>query len=301
MPDDRIYDAINVFKYSRTGQGTAVIGGDAAYQERYRRLARDVVAKLWHLWSADEIAFAHLGPGLVGDSQADRRGADIRVSDQLEPSANTATYTSAAQQGKLAACSCNLAHEATHLVRRIASYPEEEVLCRTIQLFYFRELQQGCSYQSRVAHTRCVAKFLPTTPFHHAYRSRMNRLASHDLIDSVFNIDEYRRDLETAQTADFIARSLTWWGGLGNRWPSTKGYYLKSLASQTDHDYASEILRVLESITAAQWPAARSCAGSLDRIRRRLAANNNLYNVPIDNRIVRVQDTLGENFGIRSR
>lgn len=143
MPDNRIYDAINVFKYSRTGQGTASIGGDATYRQRYRQLAQDVVTKLWELYSADEIAFAPLGPNLIGDSLPGRPGADIRVNNQLEPSANAATYATAAEQGKLAACSGNIVHEATHIVRPIASYPESEVLCRTIQLFYISGAQAG--------------------------------------------------------------------------------------------------------------------------------------------------------------
>jgi hypothetical protein len=300
MPDNRIYDAINVFKYSRTGQGTASIGGDATYRQRYRQLAQDVVTKLWELYSADEIAFAPLGPNLIGDSLPGRPGADIRVNNQLEPSANAATYATAAEQGKLAACSGNIVHEATHIVRPIASYPESEVLCRTIQLFYIQELKLGCSYQSCITHTRCTAKLLPLTPWYQSYQWRLNRLASSDLIDSIFDIPEYRRDLETAATADFVARSQTWWGGLDNRWPSTKGLFLKSLASQTAQDYSETILKVLESITAAQWSAVKSMAGNLDKIRQglRLNAMNHRLDNRYGGRIVNVQRNLGENFGI---
>lgn len=300
MPDDRIYDAINLFKYSGTGLGTTSIGGDRAYQERYRRLAGDVVAKLWYLWSSDEIGFAHLSSTLVGDSSTGRHGTDIRVNSLIAP-ASDSTYTSTDEQGKLAACSCNIVHEATHLVRNIASYPEEEVLCRMIQLFYFRELRQGRSYGSRLTGTQCTARFLPTTPFYSSYQNRMNRYASRDLIDNVVNNPEYRRDLETPETADFVARSLGWWNGLSNRWPSTRGYYLRSLASHGDRDYAYSILQILESILPGQWPAARSCAGDLDRIRRGLRSNYHIYGNPFTRRIESVQQRLGENFGIRSR
>lgn len=128
----------------------------------------------------------------------------------------------------------------------------------------------------------------------------MNRLASSDLIDSIFDIPEYRRDLETAATADFVARSQTWWGGLDNRWPSTKGLFLKSLASQTAQDYSETILKVLESITAAQWSAVKSMAGNLDKIRQglRLNAMNHRLDNRYGGRIVNVQRNLGENFGI---
>ena len=69
MPDDRVFDAINLFKYSPIGMGTAAIGGDAAYRAKYRRLARDILAELWALWADDEIEWVDLGPDTVGDSR----------------------------------------------------------------------------------------------------------------------------------------------------------------------------------------------------------------------------------------
>ena len=84
MPDDRIYDAINLFKYSRTGQGNAEFGGDHSYRAKYRRLARDVVSRLWTLWERDEIDWRSLDEGIVGDSYPDRPGPDIRVTDRFD-------------------------------------------------------------------------------------------------------------------------------------------------------------------------------------------------------------------------
>jgi hypothetical protein len=301
MPDDRIYDAINLFKYSPTGQGTHDVGGDAAYRAKYRRLASDVIEKLWELWSAEEIAFANLGAGLVGDS-ASRFGADIRVNQTIEPAA--ASYATAENQGKLAAASCNLAHEATHLVRDIECYPEEETLCRTIQLFYFQDLKTARSYRSRVTGGSCTAQYLPTTPYYAGYQSRLNRLLSQDLIDSVLAMSEYRdghEGLESDETAEFVARSLPWWGGLSRRWPSTRGYYLRSLASRENDDYAQAILQILESFTHATWQQARGCAGDLGRIRHGLTNGHHIYGAEFTRRIQAVQQTLRENFGIRSR
>lgn len=300
MPDDRIYDAINIFKFSPTGRGTANIGGDAMYQERYRRLAADILARLWGLWNSDEIGFAKLRTDLIGDSQTRRAGPDIRVNILLEPSSDTTTYQDATNQSRLAAASCNIVHEATHLVRHIACYPEEETLCRTIQVFYFRDLRSPQNYHSRFANVRCTARFLTSTPFYHGYESRLNRILSGDLIDSVLNIAEYRRDLETEATAEFIKRSLNWWGGLSNRWPSTRGYYLRSLAACRGHDFAEQILTILESLTTQQWLAAKTVAGSLERIREGLARGHHLYDTSFAGRISRVQERLGENLGIVS-
>ena len=299
MPDDRIYDAINLFKFSTIGQGQARLGGDAAYAQRYARLAEDLVSKLWELWARDEIAFHEFERNLIGDSLANRPGADIRVSSRIEPAADPTTYALPEEQGKLAACSGNLVHEATHLVRHFGSYPEEEVLCRTIQQLYFGELVRGRDYRSRVTQNRESARYLPTTPFYGNYQSRRNRLLSGDLIDSVFSIETYRRDLEGGDTAAFVARSLDWWGGLNNRWASTRGYYLRSLSGPHGHDYGEQVLRILESISQAEWPAAKSCAGPSSRIR--VALSGGRRNGQFHQRARAAQERLGEDFGIAAQ
>lgn len=294
--DNRINDAINLFKYSPVADGATNLGGDAAYQERYRRLAQAVVDKLWRLWSADEIEFVALPPDLTGDA-AIRSGADIRVNKLIEPSGDPTVYPNAANQGKVAATACLIVHEATHLVSRRESYPEDELMCRNLEGFLFRFLQVPRAYQSRFANCRCTCQYLVTTPFHYSYQYDSNRSRSADLIDSLFDMEEYRRDLETSATAEFIRRSLSWWNGLENRWPSTRGYYLRSLASREDRDYADAILTVLESFTRPQWVIAKTVTGNLDRIRQRLATK--LYEISYSQRILRVQDTIGDYFGIR--
>jgi len=298
VPDDRIYDAINLFKYSPTGQGKSGIGGDAAYRARYKQLAVDVVEKLWLFWSADEIGFANLPHNSLANAEVGRPGYDIKVNNLLEPSPDPAVYATAAEQGKLAVTSCNLVHEATHLVSKIACYPEEEVLCRTIEVLYFQDLKQGRRYRSRVTGNQLVAKFDAAVPYYNNYKGRLRRFQSHDLIDNVFSIVSYRRDLEELHTADFITRSLGWWRGLRHRWPSTRGYYLRSLASQ-NCSYAEQILQILESLTTSQWPAARSCAGDLEKIRESLRSWYHILYCDFDNRIQQVQQNLGTNFGIQ--
>jgi hypothetical protein len=304
MPDDRIYDAINLFKYSPTGQGAGCSHGDAEYRRKYQRLAVNVQNKLWQLWFADEIGWANI-PGLIGDSQAGRQGLDIRVSNRIEPSGNPALYQTPAHQGRLAATSCNIVHEATHLVSPLACYPEEETLCRMLQGFYFRDLSSPRRYNSRVTGTLCTAAFLANTPFHNDWQRRKNRILSQDMIDSVLAQQEYRSDLESDATARFIVRSVAWWGGLGNRWAGTRGYYLRSLASQENHDYSESILQILESLTVQDWQVARPCCGNIERIRRGLhvdrhAAGRDYLSRIFADRISRVQRTLGEKFSAKA-
>ena len=294
MPDDRVFDAINLFKYSPIGMGTAHLGGDADYRAKYRRLARDILSRLWELWDDDEIEWVDLGRNTVGDSNPLPFRADIRVNTTLEPPSNPAAYATAASQGMLAASSCNMVHEATHLVSSIDAYPEEETLCRTIQLFYFRYLKAPRTYGSRVTGGRLTAQFLPSTPYYGDYQSRLQRLQSHDLIDSVLAFAEYRKNLETSSNAAFIARSLDWWGGLSRRWPSTRGYYLRSLASRRGDDYAFEILEILESLSRNDWQIAKTTAGPMSLIRIGLEEGHHIYENTFTERILAVQQTVGE-------
>jgi hypothetical protein len=299
MPDDRIYDAINLFKYSPTGHGNGRIGGDEEYRRRYHQLAVSVQHKLWALWSANEIGFAHLPSRLIGDSSDRRRGFDIRISVSIEPTTDPARYPTAANQGKVAATSCNVVHEATHLVRGVACRAESEMLCRTLEVCYFRDLESPIGYLSRVTGTPCTAQFLPSTPLYWEYQARIDQIATANLIDAVFELETYRTDLESSATARFIARSLTWWGGPGNRWPETRGYYLRSLASQRDHNYGEQILQILRSLNRATWPDARAYCGSIENVRHRLAADRNFDDREFARSVTLAQDELGENFGIR--
>jgi len=309
VPDDRIYDAINVFKFSEVGRGTAHISGDREYRERYRRLVRDVLAKLWRLWAADEIGFRDLDPDIVGDSSPGREGPDIRVNRRITPSTDPTIFASADHQGRLAAVSCNLVHEGAHLVRGTRSLPEQEMLCRTAQLLYFKELKVGRTYTSRVTGGSCTAVFMPSTRYYGGYTSGLDHLDHGTLIDRVILDPLYRRDLTTSRTAAFLARSLTWWGGLSNREPKTLGYYLRSLAAQSTTDYAPAILDILESISPQNWEAARSCAGNLARIRQGLRLEHYggeshqlgatlQYGSEFAERIRVVQQRLGESFGV---
>lgn len=299
MSTNITYDAINVFKYSNTRQGSVAMTGDAAYRRRYRELARDVESKLWSLWQSNEIGFDALAPNVVGTSYQIRIGNNIIVNSILEPVETLPAYCTDTEQGKLAAASCNLVHEATHLVNRIECYPEEEAHCRTIQLSYFRELMLGRSYTSRVSGTQLIARYTESTSFYDDYRARLNRWWSGDLIDSIFSMAEYRRGLESSETANFISRSIDWWGGLAKRWPSTKGYYLRALAAQHE-DYAELLLRILESMTRDQWLAARTCAGNVESIRDHLMRHPQIFNYAFPGRIQQVQTTLAENFGVHA-
>lgn len=105
MQDRRVYDMINVFKFSPTRIGSRRVGGDAEFQSRYQRLANDVADELWRLWNGEEIGFDDLPTKTYGDSDR-RRGYDICVNRDYEPS--LLTYHLPPEQSKLAAASHDL-------------------------------------------------------------------------------------------------------------------------------------------------------------------------------------------------
>lgn len=303
MPDDRIYDAVNLFKFSPTGQGSHTVGGDAIYRQRYDKLTKDVLRELWSLWQQDEIKFVDLGPRLIGDS-ARRPGADIRVNLELSPADRPVVYGMPANQALLAGASLNIVHEAVHLVRDIASYPEEETVCRTLQLLYFQDLQVGVRYTSRVTGQPHTAKLLPEGTFlpsliaDYIFRLRKHQLGQ--LVDQVLSLETYRAWL----TADFIRRSIRWWGGIRNRWLTTRGYYLRVLADDGPANQAL-ILEILESIRShADWTTVRTTLteANIRRIREVFSAGHSLYTAaPYVQRIAEVQRITHEDFGVRAR
>lgn len=303
MPDDRIYDAVNLFKFSPTGQGSHTVGGDAIYRQRYDKLSKDVLRELWSLWQQDEIKFVDLGPRLIGDS-ARRPGADIRVNLELSPADRPVVYGMPANQALLAGTSLNIVHEAVHLVRDIGSYPEEETVCRTLQMLYFQDLQVGVRYTSRITGQPHTAKLLPEGTFLPSliadYIFRLRKYQLGQLIDQVLSLETYRAWL----TADFIRRSIRWWGGIRNRWLTTRGYYLRVLADDGPANQAL-ILEILESIRShADWTTVRTTLteANIRRTREVFSAGHALYTAaPYVQRIAEVQRITHEDFGVCAR
>jgi hypothetical protein len=65
----------------------------------------------------------------------------------------------------------------------------------------------------------------------------------------------------------WIIDNLTHWRGLGNRWPETRGLYIRVLASTVDIHFTRVIIDIMESIsTRADWDAMMAKAGSLRTI-----------------------------------
>jgi hypothetical protein len=97
------------------------------------------------------------------------------------------------------------------------------------------------------------------------YDKMSDLLRKDQLVDFVVDIKTYRAaDYLNAQ---WVVDNLANWGGPRNRWPSTKGRYVKVLAKSLDPHYASRILDIMESVEhRADWDVMMAKAGSLRTI-----------------------------------
>jgi hypothetical protein len=312
MPDDRIYDAINLFRFGPQPRSADRSLADATYIARYRELVNHVTLKLWHLYNADEISYSFSLPWtkdrvVFGRSQAGSAQHDVQIHQKLAPSRDPAHYGSLDNQALVAATSLILVHEASHLVPRSRmAYHEDEIVCRTMEALYGELLIAGKTYRSRVANAECTAILMPLASpagdvFHHAANLRIFHQRNH-IVDHVLTMDAigdrfgYLRDL-TPEWIETTLRRL-WWGGLPNRWNATKALYFKILARQvTSRDRAEWLVKILESIPDHQnWSQARPVIENPPGLLMTLLASAHLSRNPdLGQRYARELVRLGEN------
>jgi hypothetical protein len=273
MSSPYVYDGINIFKYSPTGQGTRRVGGDAAYQQRYARVIALAVDKMWLLWRQNEIGAEILERNRGGESGV-REGFDIRINQMFQPDNEPRAYSNTQNQSKLAAFSLILAHEAIHLVHNL-NLVEEEVICRTVELLYFQDLLHGLSYTSRVTGERCNARLSAGSSAGRTVIRDCNDMRRwHEraqLVDYVLRIPTYQHRL----SAQFVRRSFRWWGGIGNRQPLTKGLYLRALAEDGQRADVRLMIEILQSFSSqAEWQEAGVAPADYAMLRQALIGPN---------------------------
>jgi len=300
MADDRIYDSINVFKYSSTGQGTRPAGGDSAYQITLANLARKATDVLWNLHSRNQISFSEL----QWDSSLKMLGGSegrwylptyIKINRKLEPDSDPVKFSSLSNQAKLSAASLTMAHEAVHHARGFARDLTEEVVCRTIEMLYYQDLLAGVFYTSRFAKAPCTAKLQAldseTTFIVTKHNDQLTWFQANQLVDFVLlSSDEYKVLL----TADWIVKSMNWWGGPRNRLPETKEIYLQKLAKKVPGSvpYSNAVMELMESFQSnMDWALAGVDAASLAGVLKFA-----LYSNESIKRLRRIETKLGISF-----
>lgn len=299
MGDDRFYDAINLFKFSPTGVGARSPGGDPGYQATMSALIRSAIDKLWSYWAKDQIRFssalawdAHVVELGMSDSGA------LLLNPKLEVTKDPVKFNTPGEQALLASVSLTMAHEAVHAASGFARNLTEEVVCRVIEMLYYQDLVQGRVYTSKVAGVQCFAQLQAMGPktqhIVNEHNSQLTWFQAGQLVDFVLlNSPAYVKML----TPDWILKSKTWWGGLKNRKPETKGFYLNALAPKAHRllSYSNAILEILESIaTNQEWLATgvkeKDVEKGLDSAR---------YSFQSSRRIRGIQQKLGISLGVR--
>jgi hypothetical protein len=246
MDRSDIREGIMLFQYSNTGQR----GGRA----------QDLIRVLWRLYQSNEIGFHNLGRGsLHGTWRQGRAGHDLRI--------NTAYMDHLPSTLRLGALSLLLVHEGIHATVNFTKL-YDELAARILPIQYFRELSgpgvfNEASDPPRPGQRTQTVRLGPgSMP---SFDRQSAALQRGQLIDDVLSIETYTRNRYV--NPQWIIDNLSHWGGLSNRWPETRGLYIKKLASSADIYFTRVILDIMESAgTRADWNKMMEEAGSLRSI-----------------------------------
>jgi hypothetical protein len=232
-----IWNAVSMFISSPTGRGLR----GTAYQAS---LAKRAAAGLRREIREGDIRFCKwLKP--LGQA---RQFADKDIIIFLNPSLRC----------DLAGASLMLVHEAVH--HRAGNKDEltEELNCRRISVLYFQDLvRMRWKYNRRNRQTALSVPLLrgDRVDGHLQMSLQESFEAKNQLVDFVL-AGEGRSDSDYKQSIDagWVKQNMDWWGGLANRWPGTRGFYVKLLARQGQQN-ALLIKRILESLFEPFHPA----------------------------------------------
>jgi hypothetical protein len=243
MPDPDIEEALVAFEASRTAKspvGLLVAGKLRSYQKD------------------DEIGFDSLTPTTYGTSFAHHIGANVRVNS--------------AYKGDVGTTSLVLAHEGVHRVINTHSI-EEEITCFDFQCTYFTELLPGVSYVSPATGKRASAQTnaaIIGAPSETATACKWQK--NNQLVDFIIAKSFYQGMIN----AYWVKSNLSKWGGLANRWATSRGLFVRALAANADLANGMLILDILESIGQPKdWNEVLRVAGDFNQVRRVLRTARN--------------------------
>ena len=246
MNRDDIRRGILLFQYRHTAQRSG--------------RARALIEVLWNLDRRNEIGFHNLGRASLHGTWQVRAGHNLRI--------NTAYLDSLPATLRLGALSLLLVHEGIHATVNFTKL-YDELAARILPIHYFRELSgpgvfDEASDPPRPGQRTEIVRLPPgSMP---SFDRQSAALARDQLIDHVLSIETYTRSRYV--NPQRIIDNLTHWGGLGNRWPETRGLYIRVLAPTVDTYFTRVILDIMESIgTRADWDAMMAEAGPLRTLR----------------------------------
>src|SRR5262249_36399217 len=85
------------------------------------------------------------------------------------------------------------------------------------------------------------------------------------LVDYVLTRKVYRTP--DYLTADWVNDHIGLWGGLNNRWPETKGRYIRVLAQSSNYFFQPRIVEIMETVgRQGDWDAMMAKTGQLQTL-----------------------------------
>jgi hypothetical protein len=267
MDQGDIVDAIVLFQFSKTCQA----GGRAA----------DVLRRLQRLVNSNEIGFlVQAKRSTRGSYAAGRAGPDLQVSPQY--------IDSLPAKERLAALSLVVVHEGTHAAVAFADL-YSEIGARMLAIQYYRELSGPGVFNEaddppRPGKQYGIVRISPDR--FPEFRAQSDALRKDQLIDYILSNETYA----TSQyiTAGWIVDNLQSWRGLKNRWPSTKGLYIRVLAKSFDPRYSPAIVAIMESVERREdWTQMMDNAGPLHTLQ--LALDDLTFHGPFSARIAELE------------
>lgn len=241
MADVSMAEAVALFGGSQTATGGK--GAVARWPQR-------VLEKLRYLSDTEEIGFvlpASREKRQInrGSWKEGRNGYDLRVNPEY--------LKRLPEKDRLAAVSVVLVHEGTHAVLG-DSVPSlhEELLARKVPIYYYRELVGQGVVNPWTGHR----VWLGSSHGVEHLREQSRYVDRDQLVDHTLAVRTYHKLLD----AKWIKDSKDLWGGLRNRWPSTRRLYVRTLLPvAADPYFGAVLLEVLESIESRpEWEAMLS-------------------------------------------
>ena len=253
---DYFFDGINIFKYSKTGQGNPFLPfRQPQYVNRYKQLAKDVIAKLWSLYNNNKISFVVMN----SDGETTLPNGPIKLANRFK------------SPSKLALLSSILAHEAAHCCKPAKigpNYVPDELCCRTMEcLFYIDLTTEGVPINSKVLGKTMKIRMNPKD-WSGDLKEMYKYFTKEQLIDWVLLMAEYRTSLEPG----WVENNSRYWGGPKNRWSPTLGYFIRTLAKSPNPSRNNMIvnmmmvasdrgkdawLKMIQEATRTGFPAAK--------------------------------------------
>jgi hypothetical protein len=252
MDKDDVSDAILLFQFSQTARSSA---------ER----APIVIRHLWDLFRRKEIGFFDLGkPNYRGSFKAGRPGFDLQINPHYIDKLH--------KNERLGSLSLLLVHEGVHAAVNFKNL-YSELAARILSIHYYRELSGPGVFNEandppQPGKQWGVIRIAPSK--FPEFQEQSDALRREQLLDYVLSIETDTGKTYTAPhyiDAQWVIDKLQLWGGLKNRWATTKGLYIRLLAKTLDPHYAGAILEIMESVERREdWMEAMKEAGALHTV-----------------------------------